>query len=297
MKNILILTSTFDRNNLIKFNKKIELKFNSTGRRLKENEILKLVDKNTIGIISGTEKITKNIFLKAKNLQVISRCGTGVDNIDNYVNKTKIKLFTTDKEPILSVAEFVLTQILSVMKNTFFHNFDLKKKIWKKRKGFLLTNKSFGFIGYGKIAKEIKRLISPFNCKLYIFDKNITKYKKESALKNLLKKCDVITLNIPFNLQNKNFLNKKKFDLIKNNAIFVNCSRGGLVDEIALYAKLKKNFSFKAILDCFAEEPYFGKLSKLENVLLSPHAASFTKEGRNMMERNSFINCIKNLKI
>ncbi len=84
---------------------------------------------------------------------------------------------------------------------------------------------------------------------------------------------------------------------MKNNAIFVNCSRGGLVDEKALYKKLKKNPSFKAILDCFSEEPYFGKLKKLQNVLLSPHAASFTKEGRDIMEKNSFINCVKNLKL
>ena len=297
MKNILILTSSFDKNNLVKTNKKIKLKFNYKGRRLNENEILKLIDINTVGIVSGTEKISKKIFLKAKNLQVISRCGTGVDNIDNYVKKTKIKLFTTDKEPILSVAEFILTQTLSVMKNTYYHNFNIKRSIWKKQKGSLLSNKNFGIIGYGKIGKQLKKLISSFKCKLFIYDKNYSNFKKKNILKNLLIKSDIVTINIPYNNKNKNFINEEKINLMKNNAIFVNCSRGGLVDEKALYKKLKKNPSFKAILDCFSEEPYFGKLKKLQNVLLSPHAASFTKEGRDIMEKNSFINCVENLKL
>ncbi len=179
MKNILILTSSFDKNNLVKTNKKIKLKFNHKGRRLNENEILKLIDINTVGIVSGTERISKKIFLKAKNLQVISRCGTGVDNIDNYVKKTKIKLFTTDKEPILSVAEFILTQTLSVMKNTYYHNFNIKRSIWKKQKGSLLSNKNFGIIGYGKIGKQLKKLISSFKCKLFIYDKNYSNFKKK----------------------------------------------------------------------------------------------------------------------
>ena len=113
----------------------------------------------------------------------------------------------------------------------------------------------------------------------------------------LLKNADIITLNIPFNKKNQNFINKAKLKLIKNDSLFVNCSRGGLVDEDELYIKLKKNKNFKAVLDCFVKEPYFGKLIRLKNVILSPHVASFTKETRDSMEKKSFDNCIKNLKL
>ena len=299
MKNILICTSSFDKKNLQYdlIPKSINIKFNPFGRKIKEKELLNLVDDSTIGIISGTEFISKKIILKAKNLQVISRCGTGTDNIDNYVYNTNIKIFKTEKEPVAAVAEFVLTQILSILKNSYKHNFYMKKANWKKFKGNMLSESHFGFIGYGKIGKKIRFLIKPFRCKVKIYDPKISKYSSNKNLNFILNHCKIITLNIPFNSKNKNFMNENKLKKISKDAILVNCSRGGLVDEEALYRKLKKNKKFKAILDCFRSEPYFGKLIKLENTFLSPHVASFTQETRDEMERNSFLNCINNLKI
>ena len=161
----------------------------------------------------------------------------------------------------------------------------------------MLSGSHFGFIGYGKIGKQIRSLIRPFRCKVKIYDPKISKYASNKNLNYILKNCKIITLNIPFNSKNENFINEKKIKKISEEAIFVNCSRGGLVDEDALFKKLKKNKKFKAILDCFRSEPYFGKLIKLENVFLSPHVASYTQETRDEMERNSFLSCINNLKI
>ena len=93
MKNILICTSSFDLANIkdIKFSNKIKIKLNPYRRKLKENELISLLNKDTIGIISGTEKITLKVLDVAKNLQVISRCGTGTDNIHHAVFKKKNK--------------------------------------------------------------------------------------------------------------------------------------------------------------------------------------------------------------
>ena len=99
-----------------------------------------------MGIVAGTETISKKILNKAVKLQVISRCGTGVDNIHKDLFKSKIKIFKTDKEPVAAVSEFVLTQILSILKNSFEHNFYMKKrKLEKKIKGNMLSGKSFWF--------------------------------------------------------------------------------------------------------------------------------------------------------
>ena len=296
MWNILICTSSFDKKNIhIKLlKKKIKLKFNKFGRKLKENELYNLIDKKTVGIISGTEKITKKILDKGKNLQVISRCGTGTDNIDKSTIKN-IKIFKTDKEPVSAVAEFVVTQVLSTLKNSYLHNYYVKNSNWRKIKGKMLTNSNIGIIGFGKIGKQIQLLLKPFKCEITIYDPNISKYSSIKNLNFILKKSEIITLNIPFNKKNKNFINAQKLNLMSENTILVNCSRGGLIDEKALYNKLKKNKNFKAILDCFDVEPYYGKLIKLENAILSPHVASYTKETRDKMERNSFISCLKNI--
>ena len=299
MWNILICTSSFNKKNLVKkiIPKNLKIRFNPFGRKLKENELLNLIDEKTLGLVSGTETISKKILNKSNNLQVISRCGTGLDNIDKSLFKKKIKIFKTDKEPVLAVSEFVVTQILLTLKNSYYHNNYLKRGKWKKIKAKMFTNSQVGLLGFGKIGKKIKTLIQPFKCKIKIYDPNIKKYSSKKNLNLILKNSKIITLNIPYNKKNKYFINSKKLNQISNDSLLVNCSRGGLIDENALYKKLKKHKTFKAILDCFIIEPYFGKLTKLDNVILSPHVASFTQETRDKMEKNSFINCVKNLKI
>ena len=180
MKNIIICTSSFDKKNINKSGlpKDLEIKFNPFGRKLKEKELLNMVNKETVGLVSGTEKITEKILIKAPNLKVISRCGTGTDNIDSKVLKKKrLKIFTTDKEPTGAVAEFVLTQILATLKNTYIHNLYLKEKKWKKIKGEMLSSKKVGLIGYGKIGKKISQLLKPFKCKIFIYDPKIKIFK------------------------------------------------------------------------------------------------------------------------
>lgn len=299
MKNILILTSSFDKKNITKFklSKNIKLKFNPYGRKITEKELFNLADDNTIGIISGTEQITGKILNKMKNLQVISRCGTGIDNIDKSAFKRNIKIFKTDKEPVLAVAEFVVTQILISLKNSTIHDALMKKKKWTKVKGGMISRKKIGIIGYGKIGKLIKKLLTPFNCEYFIYDPKIEKFSKKKYLDFIIENCNIITLNIPYSLKNKNFIDKVKINKMRKDAILVNCSRGGLIDEKALYNKLKKNKNFRSILDCYDNEPYYGNLTSCENAILSPHVASFTKETRDLMEKNSFLNCIKNLNI
>jgi D-3-phosphoglycerate dehydrogenase len=159
----------------------------------------------------------------------------------------------------------------------------------------MLTNSNVGIIGFGKIGKQIQLLLKPFKCKITIYDPKIRKFSSIRNLNFILKNSEIITLNIPFNKKNKNFINAQKLKQMSKNTILVNCSRGGLIDEKALHKKLKKNKNFKVVLDCFDVEPYYGELIKLENAILSPHVASYTKETRDKMEKNSFISCLKNI--
>ena len=299
MKNILINTTSFNKNNIsnFKIRKKINLVFNKTKRKLSEKELLKIVNENTIGIISGTELITKKILKKAKNLQVISRCGTGTDNIDKIALKKKIKIYKTEKEPSTAVAEFVVCQILITLKKSILNHNNVKNKKWKKVQGSLLSNKNIGIIGYGNIGKKLHKLLKSFNCKFNIYDPKIDKYKNKKILTKLLKKSDIISIHIPFNAKNKNFINKKKLDLMKDNVVLINCARGGLIDESSLEKKIKINPKIEVILDCFLNEPYRGKLLKYSNVLFSPHVSSFSKETRDLMEKKAFKNCVDNLRI
>ena len=297
MWNILICTSSFNKKNINKkfLNKNFKIKYNPYGRKLTDEEVYSLVDKKTVAIISGTEKISKKILNKAENLQIISRCGTGTDNIDKLLLNSHIKIYKTDKEPVPAVAEFVVAQILGNLKETYYHNLNLRKQKWTKIKGKMLYKNKVGIIGYGKVGKKIKSFLKPFKCEVNIYDKYIKKFSNKKILNKLLKNSNIVTLNIPLCYKNKYFINKVKLNLMKKNAVLINCSRGELIDEVALLDHLKRNENFKAILDCFQNEPYNGPLCKQNNVTLSPHIASFTDETRNLMEQNSFLNCVKNI--
>ena len=200
-QNIVICTTSFNQSNIDKKlleKKNLTLKFNPYRRKLLENELMNLIDKQTVGIISGTETITEKVLEKAKNLKVISRCGAGIDNIKFNIRKNKIKVLTTKNIHALAVAEYTLMQILSALKKNIDNNNNLKNGIWKKINGRNLSKKIIGLIGYGNVGKKLKKLLSPFDCKFYIYDPKIKRYSGRTRLNVLLKKSDIITIHIPF---------------------------------------------------------------------------------------------------
>ena len=137
---------------------------------------------------------------------------------------------------------------------------DVKKNMWPFKFGRLLSGKTIGIIGFGNIGSDLFELLKPFGCKIMVNDillkNNFFKKKniKNSSLKNLLSNSDIISLHIPFNKNNLNFFSKKKILLLKKDVIFINTSRGGLVDEKYLYEFLKNKKSC-AIFDVMLKEP------------------------------------------
>tara|TARA_B100000780_G_scaffold270560_1_gene230505 strand:+ start:169 stop:1074 length:906 start_codon:yes stop_codon:yes gene_type:complete len=266
-------------------------KKNPLKKKLTSDQLVKYA-KDCNYIIAGTEIYNQKTLDKLTKLKYIFRLGSGVDNLDiDYLKKKKIKFKKSIVTPEIAVAELIVGYIFSIYRHIVDHNNDLKNKIWKKRMGSILNGKTLGIIGYGKVGKYLYKLLKDFGVKILVNDKKKINIENTNINK-LIKKSDIISLNT--NLYSKEkLLDKKKLKLCKKNCIIINTSRPEVIDYDYLYLMLKTKKILGAGLDVFMKEPYLGKLTNLDNVILTPHIGSYSKEIRSKMEKEALKNILK----
>jgi D-3-phosphoglycerate dehydrogenase len=305
MENILISTSSFGRYDeaLIEdlMNSELKITFNPYGRELKENEIKELLN-GVEGLIAGTEPLTRDVINSAKDLKVISRCGIGIDNIDIETAKSRgIKLYRTLEGPALAVAELTMGLMIDSLRHISYLSRKIRSGEWEKRMGRLLTGKTVGIVGMGTIGKKLVTLMRSFDCNVLATDHMVdVEFAKENKfefveMKELLRDSDIVTLHLPLNNDTKGLFDTNSFMQMKEGAIFINTSRGKIVDENALFEALRCGKIGHACLDVFSNEPYVGKLKELDNVTLTCHVGSYAREARVAMERQAVKNLLKGL--
>lgn len=305
MKNIFIATSTFAKysNEPIKIleGKGLIIYCNPLYRKINTDELIKY-SKNAFGIIAGTETYSDEILDQLPNLKFISRLGVGMDNIDlEFAEKRGIKVFKTTTTPAPAVSELVLGLLIDLSRKISQSNQSLKNGTWHKRMGNLLQGKTLGVIGLGNIGKALVKLSSGFHFKVLAFDKNEDKSfaKKYNVsfcdLTTLLMNSDIVSIHLNLTNQTKYLIDQNNIKLMKPNAIIINSSRGGIIDEKALYKALKNKRIGGAGLDVFENEPYIGPLTELKNVILTPHIGTYAKEIRIKMEIEAVENLIRGL--
>lgn len=298
-RSILINTENFNKKNFYKIEflkkKKFDFIFNNSKKKISKKYLKKFSNKNVVGIIADLEMYDKETLNFFKELKAISRFGIGINNLDlNELKKNKIDYEITRGSTPYVTAEYALTLVLNLLRKVNKHDLNLKNKKWQPEIGNSLYGKTLGILGYGKVGKIASKIFKKLGCKVLIHDKlNI---KNKITIKDLFKKCDIISIHLNLTEKTKNIVNQSLLKFMKKNAILVNTSRGEIIDENDLYKFLKKEKFSGAALDCFSNEPYFGKLRNLNNVILSPHVASNTIECRNQMEIESSKNLYKLLK-
>jgi len=275
---------------------------NIHGRKLNEEELLNLLD-DVVGIIAGTEKITGKIISNANQLKVISRYGVGMDNVDlKTAHRKRVLVYNTPEAPTVAVAELTLSLILNLLKKISKVDRKIRDNLWKPEIGNLLSGKTIGIVGLGRIGKKLVQFLEPFGVKLLVYEINpdtnfVSDHKIDLVpLKTLISKGDIISLHIPLTKQTRHIIGKKELRTMKENAILINTARGGLIDEEALNNSLRDNEIAGAAVDAFEEEPYTGKLKRLDNVILTPHIGTYTVETRKQMEIEAVNNLIHGLK-
>lgn len=304
MPTILVTTSSFDLNNFPEYENLIasgfEVKFNPFGKKMTEAQILDLVDSNVVAMIAGTEPLTEIVLKKASSMKVLVRCGIGMDNVDLIAAKNlKISVFNTPDAPTRAVAELTLGHILGMLRRISESDRELRSGKWKPLMGSLLYGQLVGIIGFGRIGKMVSTLLKAFGAEILVHDAftvNVSEDVKLVSMEQLLTESDIITLHLPYSSENHHIIDESALAKMKSSSFLVNVSRGGLIDESALYDAIKNKVIAGAALDCFEAEPYSGRLIELENVLLSAHMGSYAKQSRIKQELDSVEVLIRELK-
>jgi len=283
---VFIATSSFSEHKKIaKKNPRFSFIENPLKKKLTSSELIGFA-KDCDYIIAGTENYNKLTIDNLINLKCLYRLGSGIDNIDiNYIKKKNIAFSKSLKTPEVAVAELITGYIFSFYRNINQHDRDLKNKIWQKKMGSLIYGKTLGIIGYGKVGKYLHKILKNLGIKVLINDiKKIN--QKNTNLNTLIKNSDIISINMNYSKKHK-LLNKKRLNLCKKNCLIINTSRPEIVDNEYLFQLLKKKKILGACMDVFDTEPYYGKFTKLDNVILTPHIGSYSIEIRSEMEKKA----------
>src|SRR5687768_1298245 len=300
--NVLISTSSFARHSREPLDLLeawgAQYRLNAQGRKLTAAEIASLLE-DVDGLVAGTEPLTRDVLLRAPRLKVISRCGTGLDNVDlAAAEELGIQVRNTPYAHVDAVAELTLAAILSTLRRLPEADRSIRAGAWEKPMGRLLRGKTVGLVGLGRVGRRLIELLAPFHVTVLATDPHEDrKFADESGveyvtLDELLDRSDIVSLHLPYSAQAHHLFDVNRLGRMKAGAIFVNCARGGLVDENALCAALREGRLGGAHMDTFESEPYEGPLTDLHGVTLSSHIGSYAVEGRVQMEREAVLNLL-----
>ncbi|MDC1035684.1 phosphoglycerate dehydrogenase [Alphaproteobacteria bacterium] len=262
-----------------------QVKFNDKGFSL-SGDILHEFIYDATKVIVGLENIDAQMLSNLPNLRVVSKYGVGIDMLDIAAFASKgIRLGWTGGINKRSVSETVVLFALALSRNLCVANNEVKSGVWSQIKGNLLTDKTFGIIGFGHVGRDLSLLLKPFNCKVMIYDKFLKELPssqcnfKNSSFEDLLSRSDYISLHVPLNSETRNMIDATELKEMKSSAFLINTSRGGVINEGALFNALRSFQIAGAAFDVFDEEPPGSSpLLNLSNFISTPHMAGTAVE-------------------
>lgn len=260
---------------------------------LSELELIeKIKDISVLGIRSAT-RITDKVLENSSKLLTIGAFCIGTNHIDlNKSSQRGIAVFNAPYSNTRSVVELTLGEIIMLFRNITDMNNNMHKGVWNKSSGgsYEVRGKKLGIVGYGNIGTQLSVLAESFGMDVYFYDivdkLALGNAHKCNTLKELLKIADVVSIHVDGRPENTNLISEKEFSLMKDGVVFLNLSRGYIVDIKALYKNIKSGKVKGAAIDVYPEEPkskeeqFISPLQNLSNVILTPHIGGSTKEAQ-----------------
>ena len=233
-------------------------------------------------IVRSATKVEGDLLDNAKKLRVIGRAGEGLDNVDYEKAKALgISLVNTPHVSFVSVAELTIGYILALARNIVQGTTSLRQGNWEKEElmGIEVSGKTLGVIGCGYIGKDVERLAIALGMQVIPVEECVS--DRFVSLGEMLPKADFITIHVPLTPRTHHMISVREFELMKRGVMLIDCSRGGVVDQEALYRAIVSGKVAGAALDVFEEEPpKNSKLLTLNNVIATPHMGAQTREAQ-----------------
>lgn len=256
-----------------------------------ENELAEIIGGYDGLIIRSGTKVTAKVLANPGKLKAIARAGVGVDNIDVPAATRKgILVMNTPGGNTLSAAEHTMALILSMSRNVVPACNSLKAGVWDRKKymGNQLNGKVLGLIGLGRIGMAAAKMAIGFDMKVLGYDPFAAPSAAEKLgieviedLQRIYKEADYISIHAPKNEQTLNMIGAEQIKIMKPTVRLINCARGGIINEDALYDALAEGAIAGAALDVYSQEPPENKrFTELENCLVTPHLGASTQEAQ-----------------
>ena len=260
--------------------------------------------------VRSATKVTPEILSKAANLKIVGRAGVGVDNIDvKTATEKKVQVINTPSGNAIAAGELAIAFMFALARKIPQATASMKKGEWEKKKfaGVEITGKTLGVVGFGNIGRQVAERGVGLRMKVLAHDPLLAPGADAPAgiqvvsLDDIIAKSDFISLHLPFLPTTKGLFGADNLKKMKKGACLINCARGGIVDENALYEVLKSGHLGGAALDVFEKEPCGPlPLFELDNVLASPHIGASTKEAQEKVAvelAEVFVDFFKNGKV
>ena len=268
---------------------KLKEKHEVVFKELRGENLIKEIGEYDALMVRSATKVTADVIKAGKNLKVIGRAGIGVDNIDiEEASKHGIYVVNSPGGSTRSVAELSIALMFALARKITRADASMKNGEWakKKLKGIELQGKILGLIGSGRIAQEVAKIANCLGMHVLVYSPHCTPEKAKAmnaelkSMEEIFSMADFISLHVPLTNDTRHMINEALLRKMKPTSFLINVARGGVVDEEALYKLLKEGSIAGAAMDVYEQEPYKGKLSELDNIILTPHIGAATKEGQ-----------------
>ena len=259
--------------------------------KLAPDKLCEIIEGYDAVIVRSATKITRDVIKNGTTLKIIGRAGVGLDNIDiEAATLAGIIVMNAPEGNTISVAEHTVAMLMALARNISAADRSLKNGQWEKKKymGTELYGKTLGIIGLGRIGRRVAAVAGSLGMKVLACDPYLDKGILDGtgitvvSLPGLLQQSDFITLHIPLSDSSRHMIGESAFESMKDGVSIINCSRGGVVDEDALYKYLSAGKVKGASIDVFEKEPPDAEnpLLKMEQVIVTPHLGASTKEAQ-----------------
>ena len=259
--------------------------------KLSPEEILKVIGEYDGLIVRSATKVTAAVINAGLRLKAVGRAGAGLDNIDVVAaTKKGVVVMNTPGGNTITTAEHAIAMLLSMIRMVPQATASLKNSQWEKNKftGVEFYNKTLGIAGMGRVGSHVAKLAQGLMMNVLAYDPYLSPENAQKmgvelvTLNDLYQRSDFITIHSPLTAETKNLINAEAIQKMKDGVMIVNCARGGIVDEEALYEALKSKKVASAAFDVFVKEPVDPKnpLLTLDNFICTPHLGASTMEAQ-----------------
>ncbi|MCK5093605.1 MAG: phosphoglycerate dehydrogenase [Spirochaetes bacterium] len=281
-----------------------EVVFSTPGKQPAEEELLKILP-GCAGYLAGVEKISERVLESAGDLKVISRNGSGIDNIDlKAAERLNIQIRKTEGANAKGVAELTIGLMFSLARFIPYHDGKMKGEVWERRKGMELEGRTLGLVGCGQIGQEaaVRALGLGMNVLAYRRHPDLTFSPSNNfrwvSFDEVLEKSDIISLHRPASGSGEPVITEQIIAEMKKGVFIINTSRASLIDENAVLAALESNQVAGLATDVYAQEPPEDfSLVKHDRVIATPHLGGFTGDSVDRATTGAVENIINTLQV